>query len=912
MALFTTITTFTTPAQAQAINDSKINVVWSGDNLTYDGITLSKSASPQNDNNLPTLDSAHCGGTVFYSPVRNMQSPAVNDKADEQNYWLSVICFEAGDDGTDKSQPSDAMLYEYSIPRNQFNPATDSRRKFTKALAIQIIIPASKTTANNEGATSCDSSSTHGLGWIVCPLTNFLADGMDKLFDILTHFLVVQPASTDLNSPLYRAWSIMRNLANVLFVVGFLVIIYSQITTVGLSNYGIKRLLPRLVIAAIFVNISYWLCAAAVDISNILGFALQQMFVSIRNSITIEGATLTSWQVVSWGSVAGYILSAGAAVAGLAAVGIGAGIVGVGATIMLLLPILLGALLSALVAILVLAARQALITILIIVSPFACVAYLLPNTEKYFERWRELFGTMLLVFPIFAIVFGGSQLAGLLIITNAPKGDPNQMIVILLGMAVQVAPLAITPLLLKVSGALLGRFAGMVNNPNKGFIDKTRNFTNERRAYAKARRMGEGFYDNNGNWRFRNSNPALGIARRLDRSKRSRAGYQKAYEASLESDYKNTEEAHRVHAAAQLAHLRDTNAESEAEYLFNREINTNAGVQMLDLQSRLNQQRAANAKAQNDVTAARLTARPDLIAADMAARAIADEMQEAMYTERNLGHRLSIDKRGQENSYNSALLGDQSATATAEQAARARRLRELASDTAIDPESDTRILNIAQEAEQTQREARITSARATLGREEATFDELVALTTGHVPASGRFARFASDNDSRSAALRQLVDSAPEQKVLDAMEQLDLSRAASANPTTALIRSEFAAALKKRKPFWVPESIRGGMAEGTLPATYNGLAGRNLMILDTLNKFGLDPEQMVSADRDDLQAVADFFTQPEAASLSPEARARLIKNFDEAFDPNGRYAGRMAKRRVELNNIRDQMHLPRIP
>ena len=73
---------------------------------------------------------------------------------------------------------------------------------------------------------------------------------------------------------------------------------------------------------------------------------------------------------------------------------------------------------------------------------------------------------MLVFFPAFSVVFGGAQLAGILIIQNA--SGPNGAIMHVLGMLVQIIPLAITPLIMKFSGGVLGKFAGFVNDKNKG------------------------------------------------------------------------------------------------------------------------------------------------------------------------------------------------------------------------------------------------------------------------------------------------------------------------------------------------------------------------------------------------------------------------------------------------------------
>ena len=64
--------------------------------------------------------------------------------------------------------------------------------------------------------------------------------------------------------------------------------IYSHITSFGISNYGIKKILPRLIIVAILVNISFYICAIAIDLSNIAGQAIQDMFINIETYLYKE------------------------------------------------------------------------------------------------------------------------------------------------------------------------------------------------------------------------------------------------------------------------------------------------------------------------------------------------------------------------------------------------------------------------------------------------------------------------------------------------------------------------------------------------------------------------------------------------------------------------------------------------
>lgn len=332
--------------------------------------------------------------------------------------------------------------------------------------------------AGNGGLVQGECAVT-GIGWFVCPAVHMLANMMDWMYGMLAELVKVPPISlSDQQSGTYIAWSIARNIANGAFIIAFLVIIYSQVTSVGISNYSIKTMLPRLVIAAVLVNLSYVICALAVDLSNIMGLAVKDAFDEVRNTVAATGTAQTAtW---GWGEWATAILSNGA-LGGGAAVGVlwlwGAGVELLG----LLLPLLIGLGLILIVVLLIMAARHALIILLLIASPLAFVAYLLPGTEGWFEKWRKTLLTLLIFFPAFAAVFGGASLASILILQMA-----GNAVLALLGLAVQAAPLAITPILLKLSGGVLERFAGIVNDKRKGLYDRSKQFSKDWRTQAQA------------------------------------------------------------------------------------------------------------------------------------------------------------------------------------------------------------------------------------------------------------------------------------------------------------------------------------------------------------------------------------------------------------------------------------------
>ena len=423
-----------------------VDAEWSGHNLTYNKEKYTKVSDDKKIKQFNLPDNS----LVYVNEDKNKKE-------------TKVIYFPS----SEISSLSSATYAVYS-----FTPPNTYEQTSTSTISIE-------SPSENSTGTSCD---VQGIGWIICPLSNWLADGIDYMYSALQEFLKTKPLeTTNQNSGIYLAWVIMRNISNVAFIVAFLVIIYSQLTSVGISNYGVKKMLPRLVIAAVLVNLSFTICAILLDLSNIAGYAFQDAFMGIKNTISTVGENTSTW---TWSEVISTALSNGA-------LAVGAGYAVSLALTTELLPMLVPAAtlagLTLLFILLIMAARQALIIILIIVSPLAFVCYLLPGTEKWFKKWRDSFLTMLVFFPAFAVVFGGAQLAGIIIIQNA--SGSNGAIMHILGMLVQIIPLAITPLIMKFSGGVLGKFAGFVNDKNKGLYDRSKNWSKDRRETIKNKKL---------------------------------------------------------------------------------------------------------------------------------------------------------------------------------------------------------------------------------------------------------------------------------------------------------------------------------------------------------------------------------------------------------------------------------------
>ncbi len=350
-----------------------------------------------------------------------------------------------------------------------------------------------KTWEDGECVTKEDESSCNidGIGWIVCPVMSFIGNIVDVTYGVVEDLLTVRSTWSNNDGPLYNAWAMARTFANVCFVIAFMIIIYSQITGAGLNNYGVKKMLPRIVMAVILVNLSYWICAAAVDVSNIVGANVKALFDTTAISLSDDNAYVTSSGDHN-GSWAGAI--------GLAAAATG---VLMWTTIGVLAPLAVAALVAIITVLVVLVARQAIIIFLIVLAPLAFVAFLLPNTQKWFDRWKDSFLAMLIMYPLIGLLFGASNLASYILASTAGgqigaedstlQTDSTMVTLQLAALGVAVIPLILTPFILKLSTGVLGKIGGFINNPNRGPIDGLRKRADGYRDHKLESRRGKQF-----------------------------------------------------------------------------------------------------------------------------------------------------------------------------------------------------------------------------------------------------------------------------------------------------------------------------------------------------------------------------------------------------------------------------------
>ena len=327
---------------------------------------------------------------------------------------------------------------------------------------------------DNKDKNSC---AIEWIGWIVCPIVRGSTGVVVGLYNFMqANFLNIKSDQLFSNSgkgqEAFKHWVTFRDIANIFFVIMIAIIIFSQVTGVGISNYGIKKMLPKIIIYAILVNISWYIVVIAIDISNIVGSTL---FKWLSN----DGNWNFSSDVQKETSPVEGILTGTAATGALIAAGVTAALVG-GATILLFI---VSAALAVVMTVFILMIREAAVIVLVVTSPLAFVAGLLPNTEGVFKKWIKLTKNMLMIYPICSLIVGGA-----LFVSNLLYGvvdDP------LLKIIYGVLPILSLFAIIAVIKTVLSFIDGLTGGNLRGAIDKMSgriNTAGQNSNWAKASR----------------------------------------------------------------------------------------------------------------------------------------------------------------------------------------------------------------------------------------------------------------------------------------------------------------------------------------------------------------------------------------------------------------------------------------
>lgn len=419
-------------------------------------------------------------GTCIASAVRTVaKRPDGQDKSNEQIDKLFTDCI-ARNSGLGKDEVNNKAPIAWDDVKKDVDTSDSTEKK----------------DEDGEPKKSC-SDGLIGLGWLICPSMSLAGLMADAGYNSVSMFLDISPDIFKDNPELggaKQAWNFFRDIANVVFVLLFLWVIFSQISNVGVSNYGIKKILPKLILGAILINLSFYICQLAVDLSNILGYALKGV---------LEGASLRA-EPSEIGIIDGFVT-----VIEKAIVLVGTALF---AFLTVSIPMLIWTLVSIGVALLILVLRQAAVILLIAISPIAFAAWLLPNTESLFKKWVSAFKGLLVVFPVVSLMYGSGKLAGA-VLSHSSSGIIMQFV----ALCAPIVPLIATPFVIKSSLNSLGSIGakisnnGLMNFPSNKLKDNVMNksrFADAKKSFGRysAKKLAERRSGNSWAHNLKNSN----------------------------------------------------------------------------------------------------------------------------------------------------------------------------------------------------------------------------------------------------------------------------------------------------------------------------------------------------------------------------------------------------------------------
>ncbi len=262
----------------------------------------------------------------------------------------------------------------------------------------------------SSSGTSCESASATSFEWLFCPILR-LFDSMANTFNGIIENLLDFNTSTYLNPQIKSSWNIMKTISSAVLVIIMLVAVISQAVGGGpVDAYTLRKILPRLVIAVILIQISWIMLVWFIDLADAIGHGVRDFIsapfggwqnLDLAHLIAPLGGKGTLTVAAIFTSLVVAVAFSGLTIAGVGLLG-------------------LGVILTDLLAFVFLVLRQVFIVLAVILFPIAIIAWILPGTQRYWKFWSDNFIKLLLLFPlIMALIYGGRIFAYIFIAANA-------------------------------------------------------------------------------------------------------------------------------------------------------------------------------------------------------------------------------------------------------------------------------------------------------------------------------------------------------------------------------------------------------------------------------------------------------------------------------------------------------------
>lgn len=304
-------------------------------------------------------------------------------------------------------------------------------------------------------ASATKSVPGYTLSFVICPMLDAAQSFSDWLIgqveNLLSFTFQHNLGNSTQRGNVENAWSQIRDLSSVFLVIIMLVMILSQAISYGpFDAYTIRKVMPRLVIAVIAMQLSWSLLEYVTRLFDAFGHGIADlMYHPFGGPSNLQlGKILQS---------AGIPAYAGGSV-------VLASLLAIGTIAVLSLPTILligwSIVMALLVAFVTLAVRQILIITMVILSPLAILLWILPNTQRYWKLWYDNFTKLLLMFPMII----GMIAAGRIFAYITSSGNNNTLIKFMLILIGYFGPFFMLPKTYKWGGAALSAAGGAIAN----------------------------------------------------------------------------------------------------------------------------------------------------------------------------------------------------------------------------------------------------------------------------------------------------------------------------------------------------------------------------------------------------------------------------------------------------------------
>lgn len=307
------------------------------------------------------------------------------------------------------------------------------------------------------------------LSFVTCPIYEAIVDGISNLIGgqgvsgerqgLIIDFLTITPLEAKAGQqPVFQ--QIVGNVvtvANIFYVIIFLLLIFSSSLPFGLDNYTIKKTLPKFIGAVIMTQFAYLICGVIIDFFNLLGTIVPNLIFSlqaVKDVVPSGGGS----DAVSAGLAATIVVGGAGATALLASVGW-----------ILLIILAFIAIIAILVGFVYMVLRYLVLYILILLAPIAFASWVLPGTEKFFKSWWKNFIRLNAMFPMITGMLAVAILISRVLVTN-PAGGASGGALSLIAMIIPIVALLAIPRTLKWTTDGMNAIAGKVLGATSGKI----------------------------------------------------------------------------------------------------------------------------------------------------------------------------------------------------------------------------------------------------------------------------------------------------------------------------------------------------------------------------------------------------------------------------------------------------------